>query len=89
MTEQFVIHLGREAIFMMLLISSPMLIFGLVIGLLISVLQAVTQLHEMTLTFVPKILTVSVAVAIFLPWMMRLIIDFTSSLLINIPMFAK
>ncbi|MBI4531943.1 MAG: flagellar biosynthesis protein FliQ [Candidatus Latescibacteria bacterium] len=89
MTEQFVIHLGREAMLMMLLMSAPMLILGLLVGLLISILQAVTQIHEMTLTFIPKILAVSVAVAIFLPWMMRLIIDFTTSLLVNIPMYAK
>jgi len=89
MTEQFVIHLGREAMLMMLLMSAPMLILGLLVGLLISILQAVTQIHEMTLTFIPKILAVSVAVAIFLPWMMRLIIDFTTSLFVNVPMYAK
>lgn len=89
MSEQFVIDLGRQAMLMMLMMSAPMLIFGLVIGLLISILQAVTQLHEMTLTFIPKILAVCISVAIFLPWMMRLIIDFTTSLLTNIPTYAR
>lgn len=85
MTPQFVLSLGREAIMMTLMVSAPMLAFGLIVGLVISILQAVTQIHEMTLTFIPKIVAVAVALLIFLPWMINLIVDFTTRLLVSIP----
>ena len=85
MTPQYVLALGREAIMMTLMVSAPMLAFGLVVGLLISILQAVTQIHEMTLTFIPKIVAVAVALLIFLPWMINIIVDFTTRLLVSIP----
>ena len=64
-----------------LLLSAPMLGFGLIVGLIISILQALTQVNEMTLSFIPKIIAVVVAFAIFLPWLMRIIMDFTIRLL--------
>jgi flagellar biosynthetic protein FliQ len=85
MTPQFVLSLGREAIMMTLMVSAPMLAFGLIVGLVISILQAVTQIHEMTLTFIPKILAVATALLIFLPWMINLLVDFTTRLLGSIP----
>lgn len=60
-----------------LLLSAPMLGFGLMVGLVVSILQAVTQVNEMTLSFIPKIISVLLAFAIFLPWLMRTMIDFT------------
>ena len=88
MTPQFVLSLGREAIMMTLMVSAPMLAFGLIVGLAISILQAVTQIHEMTLTFIPKIVAVAVALLIFLPWMINIIVDFTTRLLVSIPTLA-
>jgi flagellar biosynthetic protein FliQ len=85
MTPEFVISLGREAIMTTLMVSAPMLAFGLIIGLVISILQAVTQVHEMTLTFIPKIVAVAVALLIFLPWMVNVIVGFTARLLGSIP----
>jgi flagellar biosynthetic protein FliQ len=85
MTPQFVLSLGREAIVMTLLVSAPMLAFGLIVGLAISILQAVTQIHEMTLTFIPKIIAVAVAMLIFMPWMINLIVDYTTRLFNSIP----
>jgi flagellar biosynthetic protein FliQ len=85
MTPEFVVHLGQEAIYLMLLISAPMLLAGLVVGLGISILQAVTQIHEVTLTFIPKILVVSLALMIALPWMVQKMIDFIRALLMQIP----
>jgi len=85
MTPQYVLSLGREAIMMTLMVSAPMLAFGLIVGLAISILQAVTQIHEMTLTFIPKIIAVAVALLIFLPWMINIIVDFTTRLLVSIP----
>lgn len=89
MSPEFVVHLGKEAIFLMLLISAPMLIAGLTVGLGISILQAVTQIHEVTLTFIPKILAVSLALMIALPWMMQKMLDFMQMLMARIPMMAS
>jgi flagellar biosynthetic protein FliQ len=88
-SPEFVVHLGKEAIFLMLLISAPMLIAGLVVGLGISILQAVTQIHEVTLTFIPKILAVSLALMVALPWMLQKMLDFMQLLMSRIPMMAN
>jgi len=84
MTPQYVIHLAREAILLVLLVSAPMLGFGLAVGLAVSILQAVTQVHEMTLVFIPKILAAAIGMIIFLPWMLRLIMDFTIRILMSL-----
>ena len=89
MSPEFVVHLGKEAIFLMLLISAPMLIAGLVVGLGISILQAVTQIHEVTLTYLPKILAVSLALMVALPWMLQKMLDFMQLLMSRIPMMAN
>ncbi len=89
MTPEFVVHLGKEAIFLMLMISAPMLIAGLVVGLGISILQAVTQIHEVTLTFIPKILAVSLALMMALPWMLQKMIQFMEMLMARIPMMTN
>ncbi len=85
MTQQFVIGLAREAIELTLLISLPMLGLGLLVGLIVSIFQAVTQIQEMTLTFVPKILAVMLGLLISFPWMMNKMLDFTRTLITNIP----
>lgn len=88
MTPEFVVHLGQQAIYTMLLISAPMLLSGLLIGLGVSILQAVTQIHEVTLTFIPKILAVSLALMIALPWMMQKLVEFVTYLMKLIPSIA-
>jgi len=85
MSPQMVISIGREALMVTLMISGPMLLFGLIVGLAISIFQAVTQIHEMTLTFVPKILAVALALLIFLPWMINMATDFTRHMFDLIP----
>ncbi len=85
MTQELVISIGREALMLTLMVSGPMLGFGLVIGVIISIFQAVTQINEMTITFVPKIVAVAVALLLFLPWMMNSIIDFTNRMYAIIP----
>lgn len=75
-----VIALGREMILMSLLVSAPLLGFGLLAGLVISIVQAVTQVNELTLTFVPKIVTVALALAFFLPWILNLLMSYTTNL---------
>ena len=69
----------------MLLVASPILISGLLIGLSISILQAITQVHEMTLTFIPKIVIVALSLLVFLPWIINTIVDFTIRLFGVIP----
>lgn len=85
MTPQMVISIGREALTVTILVAAPMLSFGLVVGLMIAVFQAITQIHEMTLTFVPKILAVALALLLFLPWMINMLTDFTRHLYDLIP----
>ncbi|MDD3733213.1 MAG: flagellar biosynthesis protein FliQ [candidate division Zixibacteria bacterium] len=88
MTPQMVVGIGREALTVILMVSGPMLMFGLIIGLVISIFQAITQINEMTLTFVPKILAVAVALLIFLPWMINMLLDFTRHMYDLIPGLA-
>ena len=89
MTPQAVVDIGREALMITLLIAAPPLLAGLAVGLIISIFQAVTQIQEFTLTFIPKILAVFVATMIFLPWMLRVFLAYTTDLFIKIPMLAK
>jgi flagellar biosynthetic protein FliQ len=88
MTTEFVLGLGREAIMLTLMVAAPMLILGLLVGVAISILQAVTQIQEMTLTFVPKIIAVSFAFLVFLPWIINMLVGFTTRLITNIPMLT-
>ena len=81
MTPETVIDLIQRVIETTLLLSAPILILSLVAGLLVSLLQAVTQINEATLTFLPKILVVAVALMVFMPWMMSTLIGFTTQML--------
>jgi flagellar biosynthetic protein FliQ len=89
MNAQLVVEIARSSIYTTLLVSAPMLILALVVGLAISILQAITQIQEMTLTFIPKIIAVSVALIIFLPWMISTVVGFTNQLFAMIPMVAR
>ncbi|UCE67786.1 MAG: flagellar biosynthesis protein FliQ [Candidatus Zixiibacteriota bacterium] len=85
METQFVVDIARTSIYTVLMVSAPMLALALVVGLSISILQAITQIQEMTLTFIPKIVAVAVALVIFLPWMITTIVTFASNLIRIIP----
>ena len=87
MTVDFVVGIGAKTLEIAVLASAPMLVFGLVTGLIISIFQAVTQIQEMTLTFVPKIFAVVLAVVIFMPWILNLLIDFAMSLFGNLHLY--
>jgi flagellar biosynthetic protein FliQ len=80
-----VVSIGREALMLTLMMAGPMLLFGLVVGVLVALFQAVTQIQEMTLTFVPKIVAVAVALLLFLPWMINIATDFTRHMFELIP----
>ena len=85
--EAKLIGLGVETFKLALYLSLPMLMGGLIAGLLISIFQATTQINEMTLSFVPKILIVVGIIIFMMPWMMNLMIEFTTKLLNMIPTF--
>jgi flagellar biosynthetic protein FliQ len=89
MTPEFVVTLAQEAIKITIYISLPMLGIGLVVGVLISLFQAVTQIQEMTLTFVPKILAVLLALLVFAHWILEQIMDFTIHLIEQIPYYIR
>jgi len=77
MTPELVVQLARRSFEATLLLAAPLLIFSLIVGLVISVFQAVTSINEATLAFAPKIIAVMVAMIIFFPWMMSYMSDFT------------
>lgn len=85
MSPEFIIKLGQEVLTLVLYVGGPVLIVALVVGLGVSIFQAVTQVHEMTLTFIPKIIAVGATIILVLPWMMQRMIDFTINLLSAIP----
>ena len=85
MTPEVVLQLGRNALEMSLMLAGPVLLFGLVAGLAVSVFQALTQIHEMTLTFIPKIGATILALALFGPWMLQKMLNYTSALFTAIP----
>ena len=89
MTPDMVVALSRQAIEVALFLALPMLGVSLVVGVFISVLQAATQIQEMTLTFVPKILSMFLALLIAFPWMMDKMINFTRELFMNIPTYIR
>ncbi len=89
MTYAAALSLGREAIFIALLVCAPALLLGLVTGLVVSVFQAVTQIQEPTLAFIPKIIVVALAILLFGPFMLALLTDFTTRVFAGIPAFIR
>ena len=87
--ESELVALGVQTFKITLLLSLPMLLAGLIAGLIISIFQATTQINEMTLCFVPKIILVVVILIFLMPWMMSTMIDFTTMILNKIPTFIK
>ena len=85
MSSDLGVQMAREALFMVMLISAPMLGLGMLVGILVSVFQATTQIQEQTLAFIPKIVAVFVAILIFGPWMLRLLTDYIRELFVNLP----
>lgn len=85
MNEDFVISLGRQALMTVLLVAGPILVMGLVAGLLVSIFQATTQINEQTLTFIPKIIVVLVCVVLFGPWMYHTMLEFSQTVFARIP----
>lgn len=85
MTPEMVLTIAREALLVTLMLSAPLLIAALVTGMLIGVLQAATQINEMTLSFIPKLLALAAMLIVSGPWMLQLVTSYTRTLFHNIP----
>jgi flagellar biosynthetic protein FliQ len=89
MTLELVKDISAEVFKTVLLVSGPALLVSLITGLVVSLFQAVTQIQEFTLTFVPKIIAVFLCLFIFLPWIAKVLISFTINLFDNIPLYMR
>ncbi|HET6454773.1 MAG TPA: flagellar biosynthesis protein FliQ [Armatimonadota bacterium] len=89
MTDATALEIGQRALTLAVALSAPILGFGLAVGLAVSVVQAATQIHEMTITFIPKVLAVALAVTLFGKWMLTQMVTFTADLLTNIPNLVR
>ncbi|WP_353119537.1 flagellar biosynthesis protein FliQ [Nitratidesulfovibrio sp.] len=89
MTPEMVIAFARQSIEVALLISLPMLGVGLVVGVVVSIIQAATQIQEMTLSFIPKIVSIFLALLISFPWIMDKMITYTRDVFLNIPTYIR
>jgi flagellar biosynthetic protein FliQ len=89
MTTDYVITVLQQAFWISFLISAPFLALTLIAGLAVSILQAVTQVHEATLTFIPKIIAVIIALFIFGPWILNSLVNYTAGIFINLPAMVR
>ena len=85
MTPEVVMELGQQTLMMVALLAGPLLVAALAVGLLIGIFQAATQIQEMTLSFIPKLAALAIALVIGGPWMLRAIVEFTTELFMQIP----
>ncbi|WGD80972.2 flagellar biosynthesis protein FliQ [Bacillus subtilis] len=88
MSSEFVISMAEKAVYVTLMISGPLLAIALLVGLIVSIFQATTQIQEQTLAFIPKIVAVLLAFIFFGPWMLSTILSFTTELFSNLNRFA-
>ena len=89
MTPQSVLSMGHEAMVITILLAAPPLGIGLVVGVIVSVMQAVTSIQEMTLAFIPRILSVGVAIVVFGPWMLMMMLNYMGKILGSLHTFAR
>ncbi|MBN1982303.1 MAG: flagellar biosynthesis protein FliQ [Chitinivibrionales bacterium] len=89
MSPQLVVDIGTDALYITILLCAPLLFAGLIVGLIVGIFQAVTQIHEMTLTFIPKILVMIGLFVLLLPWMLMKIMNYTVNLIALIPQAVK
>lgn len=80
MTPELIVTLGRKAIETILMVAGPMLLSGLIVGFVVSIFQAATQINEQTMTFIPKIFAILVTLLIATPWMIQIMLSFTTEI---------
>ncbi len=89
MTPETIMAVGQRALEVMLLLSMPLLLVALAVGLLVGIFQAATQINEMTLSFIPKLLAMTAALAISGPWMLKILVSYTRELIESIPSLIR
>ena len=89
MSPETIMAIGQRALEVLLLLSMPLLLVALVVGLLVGVFQAATQINEMTLSFIPKLLAMTAAMAISGPWMLKILVSYTRELFESIPSLIR
>ncbi len=89
MSQDLVVQIFRDFLRTTFILSAPVLIASLFVGLIISVFQAATQIHEMTLVFVPKVLAIAVCLIVLFPWMLNVVVSYTIGLFSNIPVYVR
>ena len=85
MTPESVIQFGQHALYIAMMVAAPLLLTALAVGLLIGVIQAATQINEMTLSFIPKLIAMAAVALITGPWMLRTLVSFTHDLIAGLP----
>jgi flagellar biosynthetic protein FliQ len=89
MSQDLIVQIFREFLKTAFLLMAPMLLASIAVGVLISIFQAATQIHEMTLVFVPKILVIGFCLMVLFPWMLNVMISYTINLFSNIPLYVR
>ena len=85
MTPEWVLQLGQHALYVSMLVAAPLLLTALAVGLLVGIIQAATQINEMTLSFIPKLLAMAVVGLVAGPWMLRTLVQFTHDIIVGLP----
>jgi flagellar biosynthesis protein FliQ len=88
-SQELVLEIFRGSLKMALLVMSPMLLAAMIVGLVVSIFQSATQIHEITLTFVPKILAVALCLMFLFPWMLSHLVTYTTTLFNNLPVYVR
>ncbi|VBB08081.1 flagellar biosynthesis protein fliq [Lucifera butyrica] len=89
MSGDMAIEVARNALTMVMMVSAPMLLLGLLAGILVSIFQATTQIQEQTLAFIPKIIAVFVAILLFGPWMLSMMVGYTREIFVSLPQMIR
>lgn len=89
MSDDLVIQIFRDSLKTAFFVSAPMLIVTIVVGLAVSIFQAATQIHEMSLAFVPKILAIVLCLMVLSPWMVNVLVTYTANIITNIPVYVR
>ncbi|MCC5810634.1 MAG: flagellar biosynthesis protein FliQ [Ectothiorhodospiraceae bacterium] len=85
MSPDFAVQIGREALYVAVLLASPILLSALIVGVLVGMFQAATQINEQTMSFVPKLGVLVLILFLLSPWMLATLVDFTRSMFLNVP----
>ena len=89
MSADYAVQVGRDALLMVMLVSAPMLGLGLMVGILVSIFQATTSIQEQTLVFIPKIIAIFVAILLFGPWILSILVDYTRTIFLTLPQMVR